>query len=154
MTATTAVTGEATNYETAINQLATLAEEQQKHLDAAIAARDELMRAKNTIGDVHGSYQAAAAASTSIHESLGALNLDGGTLTLTGTAADAMPVDGVMTLLTHLDEVEVAMVQRVADAETALASTTAAMDHLRATYGDHADAVAANLGGNAEFLNS
>ncbi|MER7280451.1 hypothetical protein ABT369_39040 [Dactylosporangium sp. NPDC000244] len=148
----TAPTGEATNYETTINELTALAGEQRQHIDQCTAALQAVEAAKARIGDMQESYRASAAAAQNTAEHLAARNLDGVTLANAGTTADAMPAGKVDEMFDQLEAMESEAKARLADAETALAATEANLQHIQATYGDAHATVAGNLGGDASFL--
>ncbi len=153
-TTMTAPTGEAVNYETTVAELEALIREQQQHLDSCIAAEAALAAAKNHIGDMQTSYRDSAAAATSTHEHLAALNLDADTLGHTGTTADAMPADAVDQYFDHLEGMEAMAKERREAAEVALQATEAALSGIVARYGDAASTVAGELGGDSRFLDA
>lgn len=147
-------TGEAVNYETAVAELEALEKEQQAHLDSCVAALSHIEGAKTQIDTMQSSYRTSAEAAGSMHEHLAAMNLDGVTLSHTGTIADAMPPNAVDAWFAQLEEMEATAKERRDAAEAALGATQAALGTIQSKYGDAHATVAGELGGNAAFLDS
>lgn len=152
--AMTAPTGEAVNYETTVAELEAQIREQRAHVDHCTTTLAHIASAKESVNNMQESYRTASAAAASTHEHLAANNLDSTTLGHTGTTADAMPAGVVDQMYDNLEAVEAVAQQRLADAEAALASTEAALDHVQRTYSDAHETVAGNLGGDSRFLDS
>lgn len=148
----TAPTGEATNYETTIAQLEALATEQRQHVEHCQAALKNVQDATAAIDNMQGSYRESSKAAGTMAEMLAALHLDGITLANAGTTADAMPPNVVDQLFSEMESLEAFLRQRLVEAEAALGATEANLKHVQSTYGDAADVVNGQLGGDSRFL--
>lgn len=147
-----APTGEAVNYETTVAELDKLIDEQQKHLDACIAAEAAIASAAGHIGDMQDSYRTSSDAARSTHDHLAAMNLDGVTLSHTGTTADAMPAGAVDTYYDQLEVMQEMAKERRDAADAALQSTVEAKKTIVEKYGDAYTVVAGELSGDSRFL--
>lgn len=149
-----APTGEAVNYETTVNELNKLIEACRIWLDKVTAALKSCEEAKGHIEDAQSGYRTAAGVAASILDHLAAMHLDATTLGLIGAIKESLPASDVDVVLALLEEAEAKLTEMRDNAATALGAAEAALAHVVAEYGEEANKVAANLGGDPTFLGS
>jgi hypothetical protein len=153
-TTMTAPTGEAVNYETTIAELDAQERQAQEMQDTAAGLRAAAEQMRAHADAMQQQAQAAVAAAQSTHDHLAARSLDGQTLAATGDAATAMDPNQLDALYDQVEQMETQAAGHEQQAEQMLASIADARSTIEEKYGDAHNTVAAELGGDASFLDS
>jgi len=147
-------TGEAVNYETAINELQLIIQDLQKQVDSASAALQSIRGTKAAVDNMQQTYAQIASAAQVKLEYQTALNLDATTLGHASAIADCLPPNAVDALYDQLDMMEKLIEDLLNQSATALAAAQAELAHLVATYGDAFALVSSSLSGDSRFLDA
>lgn len=150
----TAATGEVQTYEQHKAEIAAQRAEWRTQLDLATAAAEALAAAKVALNAQAENARALQAAAQSKSDGLSGAGLDGETQAHAGTQVDAVDANRLDAQFEALEEAERDAIEAKQAAEAAMASLDAEESTIDAKYGDAANTVASDLGGNASYLES
>lgn len=145
---------EASNYETAVPALGELTAAAQNLTDHVAGAKASATQMFDHVNEVDEARRAVEQAATLVMEQLAARNLDADTMGQVTAAMEMIKTGDLTAAMDHID----AAIANLAGAETAAAETSSAAAAAAQTvvtkYGDAANTVASELGGDASFLHS
>ncbi len=150
----TAATGEVQTYEQHKAEIAAQRQEWQTQLDLAAASAEAARAAKAALNAQAEHGRAVAAAARAKADGVAGAGLDGETQAHAGLQADAIDPNALDAQFEALDGIEADAVAAAQRAEAALAALDAEEATIDAKYGDAANTVASDLGGNASYLES
>ncbi len=150
----TTATGEVQTYEQHKAEIAEQRRGWQTLLDLAAASVASVAQAKSDLNAQADQARALAAAAQAKSDGLAGAGLDVETLSHAGTQADAVDVNKLNDQFEELEQIEADVRADQSRAEAALAALDAEERTIDAKYGDAHATVAADLGGNAAYLES
>lgn len=150
----TTATGEVQTYEQHKAEIAEQRRGWQTLLDLAAASVASVAQAKSDLNAQAEQGRALAAAAQAKSDGLAGAGLDVETLSHAGMQADAVDVNKLNDQFEALEQIEADAREDQSRAEAALAALDAEEATIDAKYGDAHATVAADLGGNAGYLES
>lgn len=150
----TTATGEVTTYEQHKAELAAQRQDFQEALDLSAATQASVAQAKADLNAQAEHARAMHAAAQNKADSLAAKGLDGETQGHAGTQVDAVDANRLDEQYEALERIEADAQAAAVAAEAGLASVDAEEATIDAKYADAASTVAAELGGDASYLDS
>lgn len=148
----TQATGETQTYEQHKAELAAQRQMWQTQLDLAAATEAAMAQAKAALNAQAEQARATAAAAQAKAD--GVSRLDGETQAHAGTQVDAADANRLDKQFEALEEIEADAAAAKSAAEAGMASVDAEERNIDARYGDAANTVASDLGGDASYLDS
>lgn len=153
-TTMTAPTGEAADYETHKAELQAARDQWRRQADLAEATTAAVQAAKAAMNEQQEQAREAQAAAQAKSDSLDGANLDGETKAHAAFQAEAVDPNRLNNQYEALEGIERDAVEQRSQAEAALAAVDAEEATIDAKYGDAANTVASELGGNPTYLGS
>jgi hypothetical protein len=150
----TPATGEVQTYELHKAEIAAQRPAWQTQLDLATAAAEAARSAKAALSAQAEHGRALAASAAAKADGVAGAGLDGETVAHAGLQADAIDANELDAQFEALEGIEAAAVAGAQQAEAALAALDAEEATIDAKYGDAANTVASELGGDASYLDS